>query len=108
MREATIERETGETRIALKLVLDGTGRAAVKSGIGFFDHMLTHIARHGLFDLDIARTATRGRSTTLEDVACAWARRSAALGDLRVSGAGHAVSPWRALPKTIDLAAAVP
>ncbi len=52
-RVATIERETAETRISLELVLEGSGEADIDTGIGFFDHMLTHIARHGLFDLTI-------------------------------------------------------
>ena len=51
MREAFVERNTKETQISLKLVLDGNGRMDVTSGIGFFDHMLDGFARHGLFDL---------------------------------------------------------
>jgi imidazoleglycerol-phosphate dehydratase len=52
-RTATIRRSTTETKIELTLDLDGSGRAAVATGIGFFDHMLTHVARHGLFDLTV-------------------------------------------------------
>jgi imidazoleglycerol-phosphate dehydratase len=52
-RRAEIERTTAETRIRLALDLDGTGRAEVATGVGFFDHMLTHLARHGLFDLAV-------------------------------------------------------
>ncbi len=52
-RRATIERKTRETAIRLELNLDGTGRTDVHSGIGFFDHMLDHIGRHGLLDLSI-------------------------------------------------------
>jgi imidazoleglycerol-phosphate dehydratase len=52
-RTATITRKTAETDIKLALDLDGSGRAEVSSGVGFFDHMLTHIARHGLFDLTV-------------------------------------------------------
>lgn len=52
-RAVTRERETRETRIRLTLDLDGEGRAEVKTGIGFFDHMLTAFARHGLFDLSV-------------------------------------------------------
>jgi imidazoleglycerol-phosphate dehydratase len=52
-RTATIRRSTAETKIELTLDLDGSGRAAVATGIGFFDHMLTHVARHGLFDLTV-------------------------------------------------------
>lgn len=52
-RTATIKRATNETDIELTLNLDGTGEADVETGIGFFDHMLTAFARHGLFDLDV-------------------------------------------------------
>lgn len=53
MRTATIRRETAETKIDLTLDLDGRGTADVATGVGFFDHMLTHLARHGLFDLRV-------------------------------------------------------
>ncbi|HIW75707.1 MULTISPECIES: imidazoleglycerol-phosphate dehydratase HisB [Gordonibacter] len=52
-RTATISRMTNETDIELTLNLDGTGVADVETGIGFFDHMLTAFARHGLFDLTV-------------------------------------------------------
>lgn len=52
-REATIERNTKETKIKLTLCLDGQGNAEVDTGIGFFDHMLNSFARHGLFDLKV-------------------------------------------------------
>src|SRR4051812_9120960 len=52
-RTARIERKTAETEIDLSLNLDGTGVAKVASGVGFFDHMLTHIGKHGLFDLSV-------------------------------------------------------
>jgi imidazoleglycerol-phosphate dehydratase len=52
-RTATIRRDTAETKIELTLDLDGSGRATVATGVGFFDHMLTHVARHGLFDLTV-------------------------------------------------------
>lgn len=52
-RQATVNRRTKETDIALTLRLDGTGEAAVSTGIGFFDHMLVLFAKHGLFDLDL-------------------------------------------------------
>ena len=53
MRTARIKRNTNETKITLAINLDGSGQAKVSTGIGFFDHMLTQIARHGLFDLEI-------------------------------------------------------
>jgi imidazoleglycerol-phosphate dehydratase len=52
-RRATIQRHTNETRIAVRLNLDGSGRAVVRSGIPFFDHMLTLFARHAVVDLDL-------------------------------------------------------
>lgn len=50
-RSATIERITGETEVRVRLELDGRGEASIETGIGFFDHMLDAVARHGLFDL---------------------------------------------------------
>ena len=52
-REALIERITKETKIKLKLSLDGQGTSQIDTGIGFFDHMLDGVARHGLFDLQV-------------------------------------------------------
>ncbi len=54
MRQATIARTTKETSIELALEIDGSGQAQVNTGIGFYDHMLTLFAGHGLFDLRIA------------------------------------------------------
>src|SRR6202790_1410837 len=52
-RIASITRTTTETDIAITLNLDGTGKADIATGIGFLDHMLTALARHGLFDLSV-------------------------------------------------------
>ncbi len=52
-RSASIERTTAETQIQLSLDLDGTGSSKIKTGIGFFDHMLTLLARHSLIDLEV-------------------------------------------------------
>jgi imidazoleglycerol-phosphate dehydratase len=52
-RIAEISRKTTETRIRVRLNLDGSGRAEVKTGLGFFDHMLEGMARHGLLDLEV-------------------------------------------------------
>jgi len=53
MRQAQIARKTAETDIALRLVLDGSGKSTVDTGCGFLDHMLTLFAKHGRFDLDV-------------------------------------------------------
>ncbi len=53
MRTATLERATSETKVAVTVDLDGTGRYDVATGIGFLDHMLAQLARHGLFDLEV-------------------------------------------------------
>ncbi len=52
-RTAQITRETAETKISVELDLDGTGEYEIDTGVGFFDHMLTHIAKHGRFDLKV-------------------------------------------------------
>jgi imidazoleglycerol-phosphate dehydratase len=53
MRTAEINRKTNETEIQIRLDLDGNGRYAIQTGLGFLDHMLSHVALHGLFDLDL-------------------------------------------------------
>ena len=53
-RTAAVERITRETKIQMSLSLDGTGKAAVHTGVGFFDHMLEGFARHGFFDLEVS------------------------------------------------------
>lgn len=53
MRTADTSRRTSETDVQIRLALDGTGKAVLDTGIGFFDHMLDHVARHGLFDVEI-------------------------------------------------------
>ncbi|WP_370676094.1 imidazoleglycerol-phosphate dehydratase HisB [Pleomorphomonas sp. PLEO] len=53
MRTASLSRSTRETEISVRLDLDGRGEADISTGVGFFDHMLTQIARHGLIDLEI-------------------------------------------------------
>ncbi len=55
-RRAKIERNTNETQISLELNIDGTGKSDICTGVGFFDHMLTHIAKHGMMDLKLKCT----------------------------------------------------
>jgi imidazoleglycerol-phosphate dehydratase len=54
MRTVSVTRKTAETEVQVTLELDGAGVWTIDTGIGFFDHMLSHVARHGLFDLHIA------------------------------------------------------
>jgi imidazoleglycerol-phosphate dehydratase len=69
-RAAQVERKTKETQIRLALVLDGSGDAALASGIGFLDHMLQLLARHGRFDLEVEATGDleTGAHHTTEDI----------------------------------------
>jgi imidazoleglycerol-phosphate dehydratase len=83
-RIARIERKTAETQIELRLDLDGTGRAEVATGIGFFDHMLTLLARHSLIDLAIDAKGDLHVDPhhTVEDVGICFGKALAqALGD---------------------------
>ena len=83
-RTARIQRETGETRIDLSLDLDGAGRARLQTGVGFFDHMLTLLARHGLFDLTVEAQGDLHVDAhhTVEDVGICFGKTLAqALGD---------------------------
>ncbi len=83
-RKATITRRTNETQITLTLNLDGTGTAKIDTGVGFFDHMLHHIAHHGLFDLTVQATGDLHIDAhhTVEDVAiCLGRALDEALGD---------------------------
>ena len=96
-RTAEITRHTAETRIAVRLNLDGTGRARLATGIGFFDHMLDQIARHGLIDLDVdcAGDLHIDGHHTVEDVGIAIGQAlKAAVGDKRgIARYGHAYVP---------------
>jgi imidazoleglycerol-phosphate dehydratase len=73
MRRAKVSRSTSETKIEVEIGLDGTGRADIHTGVGFFDHMLELFARHGLFDLTVkARGDTHiDDHHTIEDVGIA-------------------------------------
>jgi imidazoleglycerol-phosphate dehydratase len=96
-RTATIARKTAETDIALSLDLDGTGRADVSTGLGFFDHMLTLLAGHAVFDLTIRCTGDLhvDGHHTVEDVGRALGTAlKDALGDRRgIRRYGHAIIP---------------
>lgn len=84
MRTAEISRQTNETKITIKLELDGTGKHEISTGIGFFDHMLTHLAVHGLFDLSVQARGDLEVDThhTIEDVALTLGQAfDKALGD---------------------------
>jgi imidazoleglycerol-phosphate dehydratase len=83
-RRATVDRDTAETKIHVELNVDGTGRADVATGIGFYDHMLTAFAKHGRFDIALtcAGDLEVDAHHTMED--CALALGTAfdrALGD---------------------------
>ncbi|MBX7169212.1 MAG: imidazoleglycerol-phosphate dehydratase HisB [Pirellulales bacterium] len=83
-RKAAIVRRTAETQIELALDLDGTGRADVRTGVGFFDHMLTLLARHACFDLDVTAEGDLHVDAhhTVEDVGiCLGQALRQALGD---------------------------
>src|SRR5881396_3899366 len=85
-RTAEIERNTAETRISLQLSLDGAGKAEVRTGVPFLDHMLTLAARHGLMDLAVEAAGDLAVDLhhTVEDVGiCLGKAIAEALGDKR-------------------------
>lgn len=96
-RRVTVSRATRETDITITLDLDGTGTSAVATGIGFYDHLLTSFAHHGLFDLEIATTGDLevDEHHTVEDVALVLGAAFAeALGDrARIRRFGDASVP---------------
>ena len=71
MRTASLQRKTNETEISIELNLDGTGQNNIATGIGFLDHMLSHVAIHGLFDLTVKAKGDLNIDVhhTVEDVA---------------------------------------
>ncbi|MBI4315510.1 MAG: imidazoleglycerol-phosphate dehydratase HisB [Chloroflexi bacterium] len=84
MRISTIHRHTNETDITLTLSLDGSGKHDIQTGVGFLDHLLTHIAVHGLFDLTVQAVGDLHVDThhTIEDTALALGQAfDEALGD---------------------------
>lgn len=84
MRTAEVSRHTEETQVQIKLDLDGTGQHEISTGIGFLDHMLTHLAVHGLFDLKVQAIGDLHIDVhhTVEDVALVLGQAfDRALGD---------------------------
>ena len=96
-RKAEVLRNTNETQIRVALNLDGSGAAKLATGIGFFDHMLDQIARHGLFDLDIEAKGDLhiDGHHTVEDIGITLGQAVAkAVGDKRgLRRYGHAYVP---------------
>ena len=96
-RTAEVTRQTAETQITVKLNLDGTGQSRIATGIGFFDHMLDQIARHGLIDLDIQAQGDLhiDGHHTVEDVGITLGQAVAkAVGDKKgLRRYGHAYVP---------------
>ena len=86
MRTSEITRNTAETKITLKLNLDGTGKSQIDTGVGFLDHMLTLFAAHGKFDLTVICNGDTGVDDhhSVEDIGiCLGQAFQAALGDKR-------------------------
>lgn len=96
-RVAQVQRNTHETRIRIAINLDGTGKTQIQTGIGFFDHMLEQIAKHGLIDLDVQAEGDLhvDGHHTVEDVGIALGQAMAqAVGDKRgIVRYGHAYVP---------------
>jgi imidazoleglycerol-phosphate dehydratase len=97
MRQAQVTRNTLETQITVKLDLDGTGKAVLSTGIGFFDHMLDQVARHAVLDLEIIAQGDLHIDAhhTVEDVGITLGQAFArALGDKKgLRRYGHAYVP---------------
>ena len=97
MRQAEIERQTGETEIRIRLDLDGSGKSDIHTGVGFLDHMLTLLARHGRFDLAVACKGDTWVDDhhSVEDIGIALGEAfDRALGDKRgISRYGSAILP---------------
>lgn len=97
MRKAQVTRNTLETKIRVELDLDGSGQSRLSTGIGFFDHMLDQVARHGLIDLDVEAEGDLHIDAhhTVEDVGITLGQAfSKAIGDKKgVRRYGHAFVP---------------
>ena len=97
MRKAQVTRNTNETRIAVSVNLDGSGRAKLASGVAFLDHMLDQVARHGMIDLDVKAAGDLHIDAhhTVEDVGITLGQAVAkAVGDKKgIRRYGHAYVP---------------
>ncbi|QXT64123.1 imidazoleglycerol-phosphate dehydratase HisB [Tessaracoccus palaemonis] len=96
-RTATVTRATSESEITVSIDLDGTGASTISTGVGFYDHMLTALAKHSLIDIEVAATGDLhiDGHHTVEDVAiCLGRALKEALGDKSgIRRYGHAVIP---------------
>ncbi|OYW17390.1 MAG: imidazoleglycerol-phosphate dehydratase [Planctomycetales bacterium 12-60-4] len=96
-RTAEINRQTAETKISLKLNLDGTGQSQLNTGVGFLDHMLTLFAKHGLFDLTVTcdgDTQVDAHHSTEDIGICLGQAFAKGLGDKRgITRYGHMILP---------------
>ena len=97
IRSAEVMRRTAETDIRVRVVVDGSGRSTIATGIGFLDHMLDQVARHGLLDLDVEAKGDLHIDAhhTVEDIGITFGQAlKQALGDKRgIRRYGHAYVP---------------
>jgi imidazoleglycerol-phosphate dehydratase len=93
-RKATVTRETAETNVRVELNIDGSGQFEIATGIRMFDHFLTHLTQHGVFDIKISATGA-DQHHVVEDVAISLGRAfSQALGEKRgITRMAHAIVP---------------
>ena len=96
-RTATISRSTSESTITVTVNLDGTGASNISTGVGFYDHMLTALAKHSMIDIDVEATGDLhidGHHTVEDTAICIGQALKEALGDKSgIRRYGHAVIP---------------
>jgi imidazoleglycerol-phosphate dehydratase len=105
-RTATVDRKTAETTIHIEVDLDGSGRFDIATGVGFFDHMVSHIAKHGVFDITLKATGDLhiDQHHTIEDCGIALGEAFAqAIGDK--AGIVRAGSAYMPLDESLGFAA---